>query len=163
MAPASAKKKSEDNLTQKSLMGFFAKPGPPASSSVPATKGTSTTSARTTSTPARKTSTMTKTQPFSETTKARLTSKPKLTPKTPDSRLSSDIDIDAGSGKDIPSTSDPISIDVDMLSDDEDESVKKSANVRVLKILLCDFSDRLASLVMHIDAPNEAQDRASRL
>lgn len=50
-----------------------------------------------------------------------------------------------------------------MLSDDEDESVKKSANVRVLKILLCDFSDRLASLVMHIDAPNEAQDRASRL
>ncbi|KAG1769740.1 hypothetical protein EV702DRAFT_1202769 [Suillus placidus] len=46
-----------------------------------------------------------------------------------DSRPSSGIDIDAKSDKDTPPTSDPIPIDVDVLSDDEDApSVKMSAN-----------------------------------
>ena len=154
--PTSAKKKSDDTMTQKSLMNFFAKPGSPA---VPATKNAST-SAKVTSTPAGKSSTSTKTQPSSGSIKASLISKPKPTPKTPDSRLSSDIDIDAGSSKDTPPTSDPITIDVDMLSDDDYASVKKSANVRVIKILPCNFFLRY-SFAYGIDALNEAQDRVS--
>ncbi|KAG1753520.1 uncharacterized protein EDB91DRAFT_1098327 [Suillus paluster] len=115
MAPTPAKKNSTDNMAQKSLMNFFAKPGLSTSSSVAATKKT------TSATPARKSSESIKTSSAAKT-------KPTFTPKTPDSRPSSDIDIDAESGKDTPPTSDPIPIDVDMLSDDEDASVKKSAN-----------------------------------
>ncbi|KAJ8596178.1 DNA mismatch repair protein Msh6 [Rhizopogon salebrosus TDB-379] len=143
--PASARKKSNDSMSQKSLMNFFTKPGPAGSSSVPATKNAST-SAKATSTPARKSSTSTKSQPSSEFTKASLPSKQKHIPKTPDSKLSSDIDIDAESGKETPPTSDPITIDVDMLSDDEDASVKKSTNTRLTKrkIVLADSDEEEA-------------------
>jgi DNA mismatch repair protein MSH6 len=129
MAPTPAKKKSGDSMTQKSLMNFFAKPG--LSSSVAATKNA------TGATPARKSSNVPGSQTSSGSTKSSSAAetKQKFTLKTPDSRPSSDIDIDAESGKDTPPTSDPIPIDVDMLSDDEDASVKKSANVSVLKLL----------------------------
>ncbi|KAG1747375.1 DNA mismatch repair protein Msh6 [Suillus lakei] len=138
MAPTPAKKKSNDSMTQKSLMNFFAKPGQSTSSSAAAAKNT------TSATPARKSSTLPGTQ-TSGSTKISSTAKinPKFTPKTPDSRQSSDIDVDAESGKDTPPTSDPIPIDVDMLSDDEDASVKKSANTRLTKrkIVLADSDE----------------------
>lgn len=126
MAPTPVKKKSNDSMMQKSLMNFFAKPG--LSSSAAVTKNA------TNATPARKSSTLPRTQASSGSTKtsSAVKTEPKVTPKTPDSRPSSDIDIDAGSGKDTPPTSDPISIDVDMLSDNEDAPVTKSANVSVL-------------------------------
>ncbi|KAG1823365.1 muts domain V-domain-containing protein [Suillus subaureus] len=137
MAPTPAKKKSNDSMTQKSLMNFFAKPG--LSSSVTAAKSA------TSATPARKSSTVPGTQTSSGSTKTSSAAKlkPKFTPKTPDSRPSSDIDVDAESGKDTPPTSDPIPIDVDMLTDDEDASVKKSTNTRLTKrkIVLADSDE----------------------
>ncbi|KAG0706949.1 hypothetical protein DFH29DRAFT_899290 [Suillus ampliporus] len=137
MAPTPAKKKSNDNMAQKSLMNFFAKPG--LSTSAAATKKT------TSATPARKSSTLPGTQTSSGSTKtsSAAKTKSKFTPKTPDSRPSSDIDVDAESGKDTPPTSDPIPIDVDMLSDDDDASVKKSANTRLTKrkIVLADSDE----------------------
>ncbi|KAG2143035.1 DNA mismatch repair protein Msh6 [Suillus clintonianus] len=141
MAPlAPTKKKSNDSMTQKSLMNFFAKPGTSTSSSVPATKNA------TSATPARKGSTLPGTQTSSGSTKVSSVAKTKqkFIPKTPDSRPSSDIDVDAESGKDTPPTSDPIPIDVDMASDDEDAaSVKKSANTRLTKrkIVLADSDE----------------------
>ncbi|KAG1898499.1 muts domain V-domain-containing protein [Suillus fuscotomentosus] len=145
MAPTPAKKKSNDSMMQKSLMNFFAKPG--LSSSVAAAKIQNATSA----TPTRESSTLPGTQTSSGSTKtfSAAKTKSKFTPKTLDSRPSSDIDIDAESGMETPPTSDPIPIDVDMLSDDEDASVKKSANTRLTKrkLILADSDEEDEALL----------------
>ncbi|KAG2059752.1 DNA mismatch repair protein Msh6 [Suillus hirtellus] len=145
MAPTPAKKKSNDSMMQKSLMNFFAKPG--LSSSVAAAKIQNATSA----TPTRESCTLPGTQTSSGSTKtfSAAKTKSKFTPKTPDSRPSSDIDIDAESGMETPPTSDPIPIDVDMLSDDEDASVKKSANTRLTKrkLILADSDEEDEALL----------------